>query len=210
MSAPRPPSTDARSAAASASTTEAPMAPPADTTDHLDTTELTAGLEAVRSSPATDGVVEMVVARPAPAQRRVLDHGRLTTHDGLVGDDWQDRYDGAPDVDAQLTLMNARFLDLVSGGERARWPWAGDQLVVDLDLGTANLQPGDRLRVGDALVEVTPKPHRGCKKFVARFGVDAQRLVAGDLGTEARLRGIYVKVVEDGDVDPGDAVTRVA
>ena len=54
----------------------------------------------------------------------------------------------------------------------------GDNLFVDLDISTANLPSGTRLRVGEALVEVTPKPHNGCSKFEGRFGADALRFVA--------------------------------
>ena len=43
--------------------------------------------------------------------------------------------------------MNARVIELVAG-QRDRWPLAGDQLYVDLDLQYENLPPGTRLQVG--------------------------------------------------------------
>ncbi|MBY5162502.1 MOSC domain-containing protein [Salsipaludibacter albus] len=177
-------------------------------TDHLSTAELEAGLDRVAASPSGTGRVEMVVARPGAFERRVLGTGSFTAEDGLVGDDWRHRGDD-PDVEAQLTLMNARFLDLVANGERTRWPWAGDQVVVDLDLSTDELVPGDRLRLGSALVEVTAKPHTGCIKFVRRFGAEAQRMVSSERGKAMRLRGIYVKVVERGEASPGDTIRVV-
>ena len=54
----------------------------------------------------------------------------------------------------QLTLINARLIDLVAR-QRDRWPLAGDQLFVDLDLSAANLPPGTRLALGSAVIEVT-------------------------------------------------------
>ena len=84
--------------------------------------------------------------------------------------------DGSANPDAQLTLMNARVVALVAG-ERERWPLAGDQLYVDLDLSADNLPPGTRLAVGSAVIEVTPEPHTGCAKFSARFGSEALRFV---------------------------------
>jgi hypothetical protein len=179
---------------------------------HVPADRLRAGLAHVADAPTDGGTVAMVVARPAPDEREVLPRGTFTPHDGLVGDDWRARgssstSDGSADPDAQVTLISQRWLDLVCDGDRARWPLAGDQVVVDMDLGTATLAPGDRLRLGTALVEVTAKPHTGCAKFVARYGVEAQRIVASDEGRAMRLRGIHVRVLEAGEAGPGDALS---
>jgi len=179
---------------------------------HRPADELVAVLDDVAASPRAAGTVAMVVARPHDGQRDVLARGAFTVADGLVGDNWRTRGssrtpDGSADPDAQLTLVNQRWLDQVSGGDQRFWPLAGDQVVVDLDLSTSNLAPGDRLQLGSAVVEVTPKPHNGCKKFVARYGVEAMRMVASDVGRDLRLRGIYVRVATAGDAGPGDAVT---
>jgi len=82
----------------------------------------------------------------------------------------------------------------------------GDNLFVELDLSAANLATGARLRVGEALVEVTPKPHNGCTKFKARFGQDALRFVQGRPTRDQNLRGIYWKVVEAGEARVGDRI----
>ncbi len=155
----------------------------------------------------------MVVRRPAVDEREVLAEGRLTTEDGLVGDHWRARGsrstpDGSADPDRQLTVMSSRYVDLLRGGDRSAWPLAGDQLYVDLDLSVANLPPGTRLAVGEALVEVTEPPHTGCAKFSARFGSEALRLANSPEGRELRLRGLHVRVVEPGVVRPGDAVRK--
>ena len=54
---------------------------------------------------------------------------------------------------------------------------AGDQLHLDLDLSVDNLPPGTRLALGEAVIEVTARPHNGCAKFSERFGIDAVRWV---------------------------------
>jgi MOSC domain-containing protein YiiM len=69
---------------------------------------------------------------------------------------------------------------------------------------------GSRVRVGTALLEVTPQPHNGCQKFRARFGTDALKFVAMKELRHRNLRGIYMTVVEDGDASVGDAVTVVS
>lgn len=174
---------------------------------HRDTETLVAGLDHVRAAPADGGVVELVVRRPAEDEREVLDEGALDLEVGLVGDCWAD--DDEPNPDAQLTLMNARAAELVAGG-RERWPLAGDQLYVDLDLSESNLPVGTRLRVGEAEVEITAEPHLGCSKFRARFGTDALVLVNRPDGRALRLRGVNARVVAAGRVRPGDAIAKLA
>ena len=63
-----------------------------------------------------------------------------------------------------------------------------------------------RLRVGTALCEVTPQPHTGCGKFEERFGQDARELTAAPAFQEWRLRGLYIRVLEPGEVGPGDPI----
>jgi MOSC domain-containing protein YiiM len=82
----------------------------------------------------------------------------------------------------------------------------GDNLLVDFDLSAANLPPGSRLCVGEAVVEVTPKPHNGCEKFRGRFGGDALRFVAAPATRDQNRRGIYWKIVVAGEVETGATI----
>lgn len=180
---------------------------------HLTTEELHAGLEGIRQSPKDEGVLELIVRRPQIGEREVLDEGELDIVDGLVGDTWRTRgsrrsKDGLAHPDMQLNIMNARVASLLAV-EKNRWPLAGDQLYMDLDLSTANLPPGTQLAVGTAVIEVTDQPHTGCRKFVSRFGVDAMQFVNSPLGRELCLRGINAKVVRPGTIRSGDAVTKI-
>jgi MOSC domain-containing protein YiiM len=105
--------------------------------------------------------------------------------------------------------MSSRAIQLVAGN-KDRWPEAGDQLFIDLDLSPKNLPAGTRLEVGSAVVEVTPPPHTGCHKFAARFGPDATRLVNSPEGRQLNLRGINAKVVKPGIIRVGDRVKKLA
>ncbi len=175
--------------------------------------ELDLHLADIRRSPVTDGPIELIVRRPEVSARELLDEGQLDPVEGLVGDGWRERGsrstpDGSAHPGMQLTLMNARAAAAVAG-DRDRWPLAGDQLYVDLDLSVANLPPGTRLALGTALVEVTDQPHTGCAKFVQRFGLDAMRWVNSPEGLELRLRGMNTRVVGPGRVRVGDRVQVV-
>jgi MOSC domain-containing protein YiiM len=168
---------------------------------------LETGLEHIRSSPSDEGVVRLLVRRPAVDEREVLAEAMLDAEAGLVGDGWSTR--GRANPDLQLTLMNARVAELVAGSAE-RWSLAGDQLYVDLSLSTGDLPAGTRLAVGSALIEVTDEPHRGCGKFAARFGVDALRFVNSKVGRELNLRGVNARVLSGGVVRRGDAIRRAA
>jgi hypothetical protein len=178
---------------------------------HRTPDELVAGLDHVRRAPQDGGVVEMLVVRPAKGEREVLETAELDAVFGVVGDTWPQRGsartpDGGPNPEAQVTVMSSRAVDLVAV-HRERWPLAGDQVYVDLDLSIDNLPAGTQLHLGTAVLEVTAAPHTGCAQFSERFGVDALKLTATPDGRALRLRGINAKVVRPGTVTVGDTVT---
>ena len=180
---------------------------------HLDRAELEAGLDEIRLAPKDGGVLALIVRRPAVDVREVLDEAVLDSTVGLVGDTWNVRGsrstpDGSSHPDMQLNVMNVRSTALVAQS-KDRWPLAGDQLYVDLDLSGENLPPGTRLRIGSAVIEVTPIPHTGCAKFVSRFGLEAMKFVNSPVGRELNLRGICAKVVQPGSIRAGDRVEKI-
>ena len=63
--------------------------------------------------------------------------------------------------------------------------------------------------MGSAVLEITPYPHRGCKKFQVRFGADAISFLGSDEENALRLRGVYSKVVVPGTIRKGDAVRKM-
>ncbi|HJS18373.1 MAG TPA: MOSC domain-containing protein [Anaerolineales bacterium] len=184
-----------------------------ETLTNLSMTELEAGLEFIRQSPKDDGVLKMIVRRPQEDQREIINQGELTLTDGLVGDSWKLRgsrhmADGSPNPQAQITVMNARIVALLAQTEN-RWGLAGDQLYVDIDLSEDNIPPGTRLAIGSAVIEVSAVPHTGCKKFSARFGVEAMKFVNSAEGKQLHLRGINTRVIQAGTIRVGDVVRKV-
>lgn len=182
--------------------------------NNLSKQALEAGLDHIKASPADIGTLAMIVRRPATDAREVLHHGVLCIENGLEGDNWLARgssrtEDRAAHPDTQINITNVRCVELVAG-PRERWPLAGDQLYVDLDLSEANLPPGSRLQIGETELEITDQPHLGCKKFSARFGPDAMQFVNSELGQALHLRGLNARVIKGGTINTGDSVVKIS
>lgn len=183
-------------------------------TKHLTTLQLEAGLPKILKTPKNKGTLKMIVARPAENERVVLTEGEISLTRGLVGDMWHIRpssrtVDGSPHPDKQLNIMNARAIALIAQTED-RWQLAGDQLYIDFDISEDNLPAGSRLAIGEAIIEVTPLPHNGCKKFTQRFGIDAVKFVNSPIGKQLHLRGINAKVIQPGTIRVGDTVQKIS
>jgi hypothetical protein len=179
---------------------------------HRPLAELEAGLDAILQAPKDEGRVELIVRRMGVGEREVLEIAQLDLAEGLIGDTWRIRsssntVDGSADPKAQITVMNARAIALVAGSHD-RWPQAGDQLYVDLDLSQDNVPPGTRLAIGTAVIEVTDQPHTGCGSFMRRFGRDATKFVNSRTGRKLQLRGINTRVVQPGLVRVGDLARK--
>jgi hypothetical protein len=155
----------------------------------------------------------MIVRRPDVEEREMLSEARLDLSEGLMGDNWRGRgststADGSAHPEMQINIMNSRVIALLAQ-DRERWQLAGDQLYIDMDLSAENLPAGTRLALGSAVLEITAKPHSGCKKFATRFGQDAIKFVNSPLGKELHLRGLNAKVIQAGTVQVGDLVKKI-
>lgn len=181
---------------------------------HRTMEELKGKLDVFRESPTKQGTVDQIVCRPEVGTRKVLTEGVLDEESGLVGDCWKTRGSSrSPDrsalKDAQLTLMNSRVIDAIAPSKE-QWSLAGDQFFVDFDLSPANIPPGTRLKLGQALIEVTAEPHLGCRKFKDRFGRDAVLFVNSAEGKAINARGVNARIIQPGLVTTGDSVSIVS
>ena len=180
---------------------------------HLSEAELLAGLDRVKQAPQDDGVLELIVTRAREDERTLADRCEVSFRLGVHGDNWADHCwrtlpDGSPHPDVQVAIINSRCIALLAQ-EKSRWPLAGDNLYVDLDLSRDNLSAGQRLAIGSALFEITGEEHNGCSKFAGRYGRDALKFVNSPTGKQLRLRGIYAIVVKDGSIKVGDRIKKV-
>jgi len=175
--------------------------------------ELELGIDEIKDSPKDNGVLEMIVCRPETETREIINAGEINLENGLAGDNWKARGndhtpDGSADPEAQITLMNSRVIQLLSG-DKKDWQWAGDQLFVDMDLSIDNLPPHSRIQIGSVILEISAKPHTGCKKFSGRFGIEALEFISTPLGKALRMRGVNAKVIQAGEIKVGDVVRKI-
>ena len=173
-----------------------------DAARHLSGDVLERGYAALAPPPRDRGRVALLVARAEGGVRETPVRATLSPEEGVPGDAWQRVASHRPEC--QLAVMRADVADLIANGQALTL--FGDNLFVDLDLSTENLPPGTRLRAGGVLLEVTPEPHNGCLKFRGRFGGDALRLTATPAHRAQHLRGIYMRVIESGEVAVNDPI----
>ncbi len=168
---------------------------------HLDFEVLIEGFEALAAPPIAAGTVHTVVCRQPGEQRTVPARVQLCPDQGIVGDRW---ILGSARPEMQVAIMRADVAHLIANGQHGAL--FGDNLLVDLDLSEDHMPPGTRLQVGTALCEVSTQPHNGCSQFQRRFGSAALKLTADKRWRSQHLRGIYLTVLETGEVGPGDAL----
>jgi hypothetical protein len=173
--------------------------PAGDPARHIPLAELEAGLRGLVRVSAREGCVALIVRWRADGARETPERMRLSPEEGVPGDPWS--RSPPRDSDAQLAVVRRDVAEPIANGQLLTV--FGDNLFVDLDISAQGLPPGSRLRVGDAVVEVTPMPHDGCRKFKARFGGDALRFVQAKATRDQNLRGVYWKVIDPGEVRVG-------
>ena len=181
--------------------------------EHRSFADLQNGLADIKDSPGSEGLLYMIVVRNQKRERSVPWFCKLTPEGGVEGDHWikgawKTLDDGSPDPAVQVTLMNSRCLQLIAT-TKDRWPLAGDNLIVDFDLSTNNLKPGQQISVGPVILEISDIPHTGCMKFRDRFGVEALRFVSTKEARDLRLRGAFARVIQPGEIRVGDKIKKL-
>jgi hypothetical protein len=180
--------------------------PPGNPARHLSLDPLERAIAALPAAPSDNGRLSLIVRRLPDGSRELPPQVRLTPEEGVPGDGWNRRPPRM--ADAQLAVIRGDVAKIIANGQSLEL--FGDNLFVDFDVSAENLPEATRLRVGDALVEVTSFPHNGCSKFSARFGPDALRCVQAPEMRSQNRRGIYWRVIEAGDAQVGADIRVVS
>jgi MOSC domain-containing protein YiiM len=169
--------------------------------------------EMIAAASKEEGRLDLIVMRPKPDARVVPESFEVRVADGLPGDHWIDGTgyvldDGSGDPDSQICMMMSGCIRAIAG-EIENWPPAGDNFFIDMDLTPANMPLGTRFAIGGAEFLVTELRHKGCQKFIDRYGRDACVFVNTGEGKFHRMRGIYARVTHNGVVNVGDVVRKL-
>jgi len=146
------------------------------------------------------GVVAALVISPQIDVHNYLSAMRVVPGEGVDGQypgkQW---WKGKLMTGRQVSAINAEVLDALE----IPFDVSGDNLIIrGIDL--SSFAPGDTLRIGDALLTVTPTAHLPCSKLARRTSMTKKKaLEAG------RLRGIFLDAREPAVVYLGDAVERL-
>lgn len=178
---------------------------------HLIKEEIEKGIPHVLNSPKEEGGVEAIFIRPKMNERKSLQEVQLSPEKGVEGDRWVDLCwvklkDGRSDPRAQVSIFNSRLMHLIAP-DKEMWAFAGDNFIVELDL--SSLKPGQILRLGEAVIEVSDQPHTGCKKFASRYGDEVKNYIDSPEGMRLKLRGVYATIKEAGWVKVGDKLEKI-
>jgi MOSC domain-containing protein YiiM len=172
-----------------------------DASHHLDAPSLQSAIDAAQDSFVTRGAeLDAIVVRGVDGRRSQPFEAQMTVNGGLEGDRWAH---GKACPGDQISMMNLDVAAAIANGQSI--VLFGDNLFTRLDLSAEALPVGSQLKVGNALLEVSEKPHVPCGQFKGRFGAAAFSAAAKD----PRIRGLYLTVIKGGGIAIGDPIRRI-
>lgn len=163
--------------------------------------------------PKDQGTVLDLCVRPGPDQREPRESIELSPEHGAVGDRWIRKTwmylpDGRPDPRVQTAVCNLSILRLIQALTGCRHH-PGDTIFTDLDLSHDNLPCGTRLRIGEAVLEVSDVENDACAKFAIHYGQDVFDWIRHPANRHLRLRGLFAQIIQPGVVRLSDQIRRV-
>ena len=145
----------------------------------------------------TVGFVEALFVSPQPDEHRPVQSLTVVPEVGVEGQypgkQW---WQGRRVPGRQISALNAEVLDALD----IDYAVPGDNLVIR-GLNLELFRPGDTLRVGDALLSVTPTPHRPCTKLAHRTTLTKKTVLSA-----GRRRGLLLDARRPATIQVGDSV----
>jgi MOSC domain-containing protein YiiM len=164
----------------------------------LETTEYEPRFAAIRYE--TIGWVQDLIVSVKHDEHVSRPEIRVVPGMGVEGDHrWKQWWRGERVPGRQISAMNAEVLDALD----VPYDVPGDNLIIrGFDL--ASLEPGDMIRVGSAVLAVTPTMHRPCAIFAQRTSPEKKQAIS-----PGRRRGTLLDAVNDSIIRIGDPVERI-
>ena len=148
----------------------------------------------------TVGLIEALFVSPRPDEHLPVSALRVVPEVGVEGQypgkQW---WQGRRIPGRQISALSAEMLDALE----IAYDVPGDNLVIR-GLNLEEFQPGDTLRIGDALLTVTPTPHRPCAKLAARTTLTKKTALSA-----GRRRGLLLDACRPALISVGDPVERL-
>ncbi len=171
---------------------------PEDTINQIQLAEYEGKLAALRFE--TLGVVEALFVSPCPDEHRAVPRLRVIPEVGVEGQypgkQW---WQGRRVPGRQISALSADILDALEIEQGV----PGDNLIIR-GLNLELFAPGDTLRVGDAILTVTPTPHRPCGKLAARTSLTKKTAISA-----GKRRGLLLDARYPATISVGDTVERL-
>ena len=169
-----------------------------DTVDEARLARYAERLAGLRYGPV--GTVETLILSPVPNRHDPVLSLQVLPESGVCGQypgkQW---WLGRRVPGRQISAVNAEVLDALD----IPYDIPGDNLIIrGIDL--SRFVPGDTLRVGDALLFVTPTPHRPCAKLARRTSLTQMKAISAGRG-----RGVLLDAHAPATICVGDAVERL-
>ncbi len=148
----------------------------------------------------TIGLIEALVVSPCPDQHCFVSSLRVIPKLGIQGEypgkQW---WQGRRVPGRQISAVNAEVLDVLE----IPYHVPGDNLIIQgIDL--ARFQPGEALRIGDAILIATQTSHRPCAKLAQRTSLTKMKAISS-----GQRRGTLFDAYRPATVCVGDAVERI-
>lgn len=154
------------------------------------------------------GAIIQVSIGPGGVPNHAIDEGELAAN-GIVGDAWRYPFHGGPR--RAILLITSEGIDLLARRGFPVYPGALGENLTTRGLDRYSLRLGQRLRVGEAIIELTQVRLPCDTLSVYGTGVQAAmydaRAQAGDTASPVwGMSGFYASVVAPGMLRRGDAI----
>lgn len=154
------------------------------------------------------GTIVQISVSAGGVPNRAIDEGTLTTS-GIAGDGWRYAWHGGPR--RAILLMTSEGIDELAAQGFPVYHGALGENVTTRGLDRRRLRIGQRLRAGEAIIELTQVRLPCDTLSVYGSGIQAAmydaRALAGDSSTPVwGLSGFYASVVAPGILRPGDPI----